>query len=262
MTSGIRLVATDLDGTLLRSDLTISPRTTKAIAALEDAGIHFVILTARRASSFVGVIGDALPRGLAVCSNGAIVYDLETHTTVRAHQFTLDVLRSFLDRAAEHGAVYAWETPEEGFRTPSYHEVAAADLYRSDFQILDDVADHHVVTKVLLRHPTLTPDELHATLAPVAGPVSVVISGGPFVEAMAPGISKAFALEQLCTEYGIGSDEVVAVGDHTNDLPMLRWAGRGVAMGNAHESVLAEIAEVTATNDEDGLALVVESLLP
>ncbi len=266
MASGIRLLATDLDGTLLRSDLSVSPRTSKAIAAAEDAGIHVVILTARRARSFVGVIGDAIPRGLAVCSNGAIVYDLATHTTVRSHAFELTELRTFLDRAAAHDVVYAWETPDEGFRTHAYAEVAFAQegpppamLGRID--VVDDIAEDHVVTKVLLRHATLSPEELYELLLPVAHPVSVVISGGPFVEVMAPGITKAFALEQLCADYRITSDEVVAVGDHTNDLPMLRWAGRGVAMGNAHPHVLAEIPEVTATNDEDGLAMVIESLL-
>ena len=77
---------------------------------------------------------------------------------------------------------------------------------------------------------------------------------------MAGGITKAHALEALCGELGIAAAEVVAVGDQPNDLPMLRWAGRGVAMGNAHPSVLAAIPERTASNGEDGLALVLESL--
>ncbi len=261
-----RLIATDLDGTLLRPDATVSPRVGKALQAAEDAGIRVVILTARRARSFLGVIGDAIPRGLAVCSNGAIVFDLATNTTVRSHPFDLPELRAFLDRASAHEVAYAWETPDEGFRTGRYHEIANAQEgappeYLGMIEVVDDIAEHHVVTKVLLRHPTLTPDELHELLLPVAGPVSVVISGGPFVEVMASGVSKAFALEQLCVEYGITSEEVVAIGDHTNDLPMLRWAGRGIAMGNAHPSVLAELPERTATNSEDGLALVIESLL-
>lgn len=266
MRSGIRLLATDLDGTLLRPDTTVSPRVSEALAAAEHAGITVVILTARRARSFVGVIGDAIPHGLAVCSNGAIVFDLATKTTVRSHPFDSAVLRDFLDRAGQHDAVYAWETPDEGFRTPRYDAVATAQegpppaiLGRID--VVDDIADDHVVTKVLLRHPTLNPEQLYELLLPLADGVSVVISGGPFVEVMAPGVTKAFALAQLCEERGITADEVVAVGDHTNDLPMLHWAGRGVAMGNAHPLVLAEIPEVTATNAEDGLALVIESLL-
>jgi hydroxymethylpyrimidine pyrophosphatase-like HAD family hydrolase len=98
-------------------------------------------------------------------------------------------------------------------------------------------------------------------LAPFADDVTTTVSGGPFVEVMAAGVTKALALAELCAERGIAASEVVAVGDHTNDLPMLRWAGRGVAMGNAHPSVLAEIKEHTASNVDDGLALVIESLL-
>ena len=266
MTSGIRLLATDLDGTLLRSDLSISPRVATAIAAAEEAGVKVVILTARRARSLLTVIGDSIANGTVVCSNGAIVYDLATNTTVRSHAFDQSVLRAFLDRTAIHDVVYAWETPDEGFRTERYHEIATAQdgpppEFLGRIEIVDDIADHHVVTKVLLRHPTLDPDALHELLTPLAGPVSIVISGGPFVEVMAPGVTKAFALAQLCSEWGITPEEVVAVGDHTNDLPMLRWAGRGIAMGNAHPSVLEAITEVTAPNDEDGLALVIESLL-
>jgi hydroxymethylpyrimidine pyrophosphatase-like HAD family hydrolase len=91
--------------------------------------------------------------------------------------------------------------------------------------------------------------------------VTITVSGGPFVEVMAAGVTKALALAALCDERGIDAADVVAVGDHTNDLPMLRWAGRAVAMGNAHPSVLAEIHEHTASNVDDGLAMVIEGLL-
>lgn len=261
-----RLIATDLDGTLLRPDTTGSPRVAAALADAQEAGLVVVILTARNWRSMSSVIGDVVHSGVVACSNGAVIYDLATEKVVRSHPFKLDVLRSFLDRVtAELGVVYAWETAEASFRTSAYHEVAAADVlapaYVAAIQQAETVADDHLVTKVLLRHPTLSPEELHGHLAPIAEPVTVVTSGGPFVEAMAPGVTKAFALAAFCDELGITADEVVAVGDHTNDLPMLRWAGRGIAMGNAHPSVLAEIAEHTATNAEDGLALVIESVL-
>ena len=99
-------------------------------------------------------------------------------------------------------------------------------------------------------------------LAPIAGEeLTLTISGGEFVEVTAAGVTKAFALSLLCADLGIDRSEVVAVGDQPNDLPMLEWAGRGVAMGNAHPAVLDAIAEHTATNTEDGLALVLESLV-
>lgn len=262
-----RLLATDLDGTLLRPDATVSPRVAAALAAAQDAGIAVVILTARNWRSMSAVIGDAIHSGVVACSNGAVLYDLATESIVASHPFELDVLRAFLDRVTtDTDVVYAWETANASFRTANYQAIAVADpdfakTYMASIHYLEAIADDHLVTKVLLRHPTLHPDELHALLAPLAEPVTVVTSGGPFVEAMAPGVTKAFALSAFCEELGITADEVVAVGDHTNDLPMLHWAGRGVAMGNAHPSVLAEIPEHTASNADDGLALLIESLL-
>ena len=81
------------------------------------------------------------------------------------------------------------------------------------------------------------------------------------VEISATGVSKATTLELLCTERGIPADCVLAFGDMPNDLPLLAWAGRGIAVANAHPSVLAAVTEHTASNDDDGVALVLEQLL-
>ena len=262
-----RLLASDLDGTLLRPDTTVSPRVAAALAAAHSAGIAVVILTARNWRSMSAVIGNAVHSGVVACSNGAVFYDLATDSIVRSHPFELDVLRAFLDRVtADSEVVYAWETAEAAFRTTAYQAIAAADpnfstAYMASIQYADAVPDDHVVTKVLLRHPTMSPEELCAELQPLCDGVIATTSGGPFVEAMAPGVTKAFALALFCEEHGITAEEVVAVGDHTNDLPMLRWAGRGIAMANAHPSVLEAIPERTASNADDGLALVIEDLL-
>jgi Cof subfamily protein (haloacid dehalogenase superfamily) len=262
----VKLLATDLDGTLLRPDATVSPRVAAAIAAAEDAGIEVVILTARSWRSLRLVAHDAIPRGIAVCSNGAVVYDLSTDEIVRSHHIEPVTLRAFLERAsAELDLAIAWETATRVFRTQRYHELRGADhlpaAYVAAIEFAETIADDHLVTKVLVGHESLSPDELFAALAPFADGVTTTVSGGPFVEVMAAGVTKALALAALCEERGIDADDVVAVGDHTNDLPMLRWAGRGIAMGNAHPSVLREIDHHTASNLDDGLALVIEGLL-
>lgn len=89
---------------------------------------------------------------------------------------------------------------------------------------------------------------------------SVTLPGPWTVEVSAAGVSKAAALAELCDELGIAAADVLALGDYPNDLPMLAWAGRGVAVANAHPEVLAAADEVTASNDEDGVALVLETL--
>jgi len=82
------------------------------------------------------------------------------------------------------------------------------------------------------------------------------------VELSAVGVNKAAALAELCHELGFDAAEVIAFGDFPNDLPMLAWAGRSVAVANAHPDVIDEADEVTASNDEDGVAMVLETLAP
>lgn len=262
----VKLLATDLDGTLLRPDATMSPRVAAAIASAEDTGIEVVILTARSWRSLRLVANAAIPRVMAVCSNGAVVYDLARDDMVRSHHIEPATLRAFLERASKAVDIaVAWETATRVFRSPRYHELRGSDhlpaAYLAAIEFADAIDDDHLVTKLLVAHDELGPDELLAALAPFAEDVTPTVSGGPFVEVMAAGVTKGRALAALCDERGIDAADVVAVGDHTNDLPMLRWAGRGIAMGNAHPAVLAEIEEHTASNVDDGLALVIEGLL-
>lgn len=263
----VRLVASDLDGTLLRSEPPISPRVIDALARVQDAGITVVLVTARNWRSVIGIAAEAGVTGMAICSNGAVVYDLDARTVHRAETADRDVLRSFVNACSElDGACIGWETATGAFRSPEYHELAQRDtgfssVYLAAVEVMDGIADDHQVTKLLVRHPSLASDALLAELSPYADGVSLTVSGGAFVEVSRAGITKAHALEVLCRERGIDSTEVVAVGDQPNDLPMLLWAGRGVAMGNSYQSVLTAIVEHTLTNAEDGLALVLESVL-
>jgi hypothetical protein len=90
----------------------------------------------------------------------------------------------------------------------------------------------------------------------------VIHSGGPkIIEIAAAGVSKATGLARLCDELKVDGSEVIAFGDMPNDLPMLRFAGRAIAVANAHPEVLAAAHEVTASNDEDGVARRIEALL-
>ena len=264
----VRLVATDLDGTMLLDDGTVSPRVAAALAGVQAAGITVVLVSARNWRSVEIIASAAEISGLAICSNGAIVYDLAGRAVHRAEVNDLDVVRSFVRRGldAVEGACVAWETALGAYRTAAYHALALDpgfhNAYLDAVEIVEAVEDHHEVTKLLVRHPSLAAEELLAELLPHADGLTLTTSGGPFVEVMRGGVTKAHALEVLCRDLGVSAGEVVAVGDQPNDLPMLRWAGRGVAMGNGHPSVLAaDGLERTATNADDGLALVLEGLL-
>jgi hydroxymethylpyrimidine pyrophosphatase-like HAD family hydrolase len=259
----IKLVASDLDGTLLRPDETVSERTMAAILATRRAGIILVLVTGRPPRN-LGPIAERLGvGGIAICANGAVVWDLDTGTILDLTPLAADLATRLVRalRAAIPGALFAVEL-EGGFgREAGWAEgllPAAPDALEAD--ALELITGP--VTKLLLRHPTLPFAEVAGRARAAVGEQAVVTwAGTRVVEISAPGVTKAFALERLCRRLGIRPQEVVAVGDMPNDLAMLAWAGRSVAVANAADEVLAAADEVTAANVDDGVALVLERVV-
>jgi len=259
-----RLVATDLDGTLLRDDKTISTRTIAALRRVREAGIALVLVTGRPPRRLKIVARELDVTGLAICCNGAIVYDLAADAIVEHNTLASAVARQLVValREAAPGVCFAIERG-----LVFGHESA----YVYSGQIAEDEpplsADAHVlcaeaVTKLIVRHPELPLDDLLRISRVVAGErAAVTYSGAPFVEISAAGITKASALAGLCDRLGIAASQVIAFGDMPNDLPMLAWAGHSVAVANAHPDVLAAVDEVTAANEDDGVAIVLERLI-
>jgi HAD superfamily hydrolase (TIGR01484 family) len=261
----IRLIATDLDGTLLRSDLSVSPRTVRALRTARNVGIRIVLVSARGPIG-VGRVADLIDcDGFAICSNGALVLDLASRAVIRhrmlAAEVAAEIVRALRARLpsvcfateieaafglepAFKGAWGDWEPPE-GTRWADAMELVAAP-----------------VTKLIARDPTRSVADLAVVAREVAGDAAAVaISGKWVVEIAAAGVNKAAALKELATDYEIDPSEVVAFGDYPNDLPMLEWAGHAIATANAHPDVLELVDEVTRSNDEDGVALVIERLM-
>jgi hydroxymethylpyrimidine pyrophosphatase-like HAD family hydrolase len=117
------------------------------------------------------------------------------------------------------------------------------------------------VVRLICRHEDYALDVLASLVTELVGDTAtVVVPGAWTVEVSAAGVNKATALAELCSELWIDASEVLAMGDYPNDLPMLEWAGRAVAVANAHPDVLAAADEITASNDDDGVAVVLERL--
>jgi hydroxymethylpyrimidine pyrophosphatase-like HAD family hydrolase len=259
----IKLVASDLDGTLLRPDETVSERTMAAILATRRAGITLVLVTGRPPRN-LGPIAERLGvGGIAICANGAVVWDLDTGTILDLTPLAADLAIRLVHklRAAIPGALFAVEL-EDGFgREAGWADgllPAAPDALEAD--ALELITGP--VTKLLLRQPTLPFAEVAGRARAAVGEQAVVTwAGTRVVEISAPGVTKAFALERLCRRLGIRPQEVVAIGDMHNDLAMLAWAGRSVAVANAADEVLAAADEVTAANVDDGVALVLERMV-
>lgn len=261
----VRLIATDLDGTLLRSDLTVSARTQAALQAARDAGIRIVLVSARGPLG-VGRVADEIGGdGLAICSNGALILDLASRKVIRHRMLAADVAAFMVRglRARLPNVSFATET-EGAFGLETAFKGAWGDWDPPEDSRYADALSLVTapVTKLMARDATRSVDELAAVAREVAGDAAAVaISGKWVVEISAAGVNKAAALRELAAEYGIEPSDVVAFGDYPNDLPMLEWAGHSIATANAHPEVLAQVDEVTATNDEDGVALAIERLL-
>jgi hypothetical protein len=259
-----RLVATDLDGTLLRSDVTLDERTREAIARVEAAGIPVVLCTARP-SRVLGPLARATGhRGIAVCSNGSVIWDLHTDTMVDTFPFAVEAAREVVARlrATLPDATWAVERHDVFAREPGYvpHWPVPEDTIVAELDALLEVAP----LQMMVRHPWLTGDELVARareLLSGLAELSHSSNADALLEIGAAGVSKASGLALLCERHGVTRDEVLAFGDMPNDLAMLEWAGRSVAVANAHPEVIAVADEVTASNDEAGVAQVLERLL-
>jgi Cof subfamily protein (haloacid dehalogenase superfamily) len=268
MTPPVRMIATDLDGTLLRSDRTVSARTRRAMIAAQDAGITIVIATARNPVTTKRFAEQAGIEGLAICANGALVYDLARDEVVAETHLPAEIARAVIERlrvalpevcfGLVRGMTFACEPAYATVMRVEDHGWRIDEVPQGDALALLDVP----LSKLVVRHPTLAPAELLATLnAAGLDGLAASLSGAPFVDVAAAGVSKAAALASICAGLGIAASEVVAFGDAPNDLPMLAWAGRAIAVANAYPEVLAAVPERTASNDEDGVALAVDRLL-
>ncbi len=268
MRSRPRLIATDLDGTFLRSDRTVSEVNLGAARRAAELGVPFVVATGRPVRWLDVLDGLAEAHSQVIVSNGAAVFDLATRTVVRS--FPLDAgtaLAVAADlRVAIPGISFGFETPA-GFGcepgSPSRQRGAPGVLVAPLAELAEGLGP---VIKLLGFHPDLDSDRLGDLATGVVGdrltPTHGLLTDSyGLLELTAPGVTKASTLELLCGELGVGAADVVAFGDMPNDLAMLTWAGRGFVVANAHRSLLAAGFPVVPDNDADGVGHTVFELL-
>ncbi len=239
----------------------MTARTREVLTAVEEMGVTVVFVTGRPTRWMEDLWEHVGGHGLAICSNGGIVYDVHAQAVSRARPIPDDVglkVASMI-REAIPGTSFALEkttgfAKEEAFmpRVPPAHVQVGA---------LEDLLDGTAV-KLLARHEELEPETFWAEVERVVGDLVTTTwsSTGALVEISALGVTKASTLEQVCTERGILPAQVVGFGDMPNDLPLLQWVGRSYAMANAHPTVRALAGNVAPANDEDGVATVLAEL--
>ena len=289
MTAAPSLIISDLDGTLLTSADRVSSRTREVIGRAVAAGARFIPASGRPARWMLPVVEQLAITPVCVCANGAVVYDAATDRITYAAELAPAVLRrvtraileataaplarmglgpvsfavertgtSAFDRASELFAVepaypHAWDTDE--------HAVETRDVLLSKPAV-----------KLLVRHENMLSADMFELVNPVVDAADAHVTWsfhGGLLEVNVPGVTKLSGLAHALGDASgsdVGADAVpdidpatvVAFGDMPNDLAMLRWAGHGFAMGNAVDEVAAATDHRTASNDEDGVAQVLE----
>ncbi len=265
----IRLVATDLDGTLLHTDGTVTARTRDALTAVEALGVTVVFVTGRPIRWMRDLWQHVGDHGLAVCSNGGIVYDVPTQAVRSARPIPVDVGLRVADlmREAIPGTTFALERIDGFAREPDFMRSVTSrvnpDGTPEDIEVapLDELFGGQAV-KMLARHEELPAEDFWVAAERAVGHLVTTTwsSVGALVEISAAGVTKATTLALLCEELGVSAEEVVAFGDMPNDLAMLEWAGTSYAMANGHPSVREQAGRVAPTNEDDGVAATLEEL--
>ncbi|WFF07733.1 HAD family hydrolase [Micromonospora sp. WMMD1076] len=242
-----RLVASDIDGTLLRDDRTLSPRTAAVLARIAAAGTPVVLVTGRPIR-WLPMVYEQLAAPLpAICANGAVVYDPDADQVLRADPLAPELLAEVARRLraevhyplrwdADLDAIRAVESPEELLAAPAVKLLARA-----------GEQDPDVFVRVVA-----------GALEGLAEATHSSYSG--LIEISAAGVTKAAGLAWYAERLGVNERDVVAFGDMPNDVPMLAWAGRAVAVANAHPAVREIAPEVTGPNTEDGVAAYLEKV--
>ncbi|MEY9873866.1 HAD superfamily hydrolase (TIGR01484 family) [Streptacidiphilus sp. MAP12-33] len=260
------LIATDLDGTLLRLDHTVSARNQAALKDAEEAGMRHVVVTGRPANWARGVLDSLGYTGLAVCGQGGQVYDAGADRLLTRVPLDRGDASAALARVEAEIGPLALAVVQDGldgevlfgpgFDTPG----AGAD---ATSRVRDTGALWtRPIGRVMVQHPGLGDDELAAAVREFgSGLVDAVVAGPTCVEVLPPGLSKAVGLELAAERLDADPARAIAFGDMPNDIPMFAWAGHGVAMANAHPDLAAVADEMTLDHMHDGVAVVVERLL-
>lgn len=250
-----RLVATDLDGTLVRRDGSVSPYTRQVLAALDLRGIPVIFVTGRPLRWTTPVFEHVGSHGLAIVSNGAMVWDVAEHlprmTRAMEGEVALEVAERI--RAAVPGSIFGAERLD-GFMVEAGYPAGYEEVRRGE--LAEFTASP--MLKLLGLHPDLEPDDYWRRAEAAAGDLATVThsSTRALLEISAHGVTKASTLAEVCATLGVEAPDVIAFGDMPNDLAMLTWAGHSYAMADAHPAVIACAERLAPSPEEDGVARV------
>lgn len=265
MTWAPRLVALDIDGTIVDGSNSLSPAVREAVRAVRDAGIETVISTGRAIHGVLDTTGQlGFEAGHAVASNGAVVFDYDSaanEPVVIHHAVTFDPREAITEVLAQMPeAMIGVEELGVGWRVNrSFPD------YEINGSIIVEPIEALVarpVTRVVVLSTEHSREEFHAIVERLGlADTNYFVGYSAWLDIAPQGVSKASGLEVLCHRLGLDRTDVLAVGDGMNDVDMLGWAGHGVAMGQAPDAVKAAADEICGSIDDDGLATLLRRYL-
>jgi Cof subfamily protein (haloacid dehalogenase superfamily) len=278
---GVRLIGSDLDGTLLNARMDVGERTRAALPRAVSAGVGFAYVTGRPPRWLRPVTDQTGVAGMAVCANGALVVDLARRSLVRATTIDPDLADAVITslRKAVPGIAFAVERVDHG--AAAAHDLARMSVFGMEAEyspvwghppeaeVADarDLVRRGELIKVLAIPPAGSGHDndslVDLTLGHVAGALNVTHSGARLglVEIMSARADKGMAFLEVAETLGVDPGDTVAVGDMPNDIPLLRAAGTGYAVANAHPATRAIAAHVLPSNEEDGVGHLLEAVL-
>jgi len=246
-TSPYRLIALDMDGTLLNEEKQVSEENRKWIAEAEKAGITVIFSTGRGRQSAMPYMELLGLTGPMVAVNGSEVWK-EPGKLHKREPMPVEWIRE-LRQLALHYDVWYWSYAVEGI------------FNRENWPVTDGAVES--MTWLKFGYYTENAAKLPAIRETLegCGKLEITNSHPCNLELNPKGITKASGLREVCSILGLDMSQVIAMGDSVNDLSMIREAGLGVAMGNAQELIKAEADIVTASNEEDGVARVIRKYI-
>lgn len=258
-----KLIVTDLDDTLLRDDQTISERSKQTIKRAVGKGIHVAIATGRMYASALPYARALGLTGPMMCCQGAQIADIETGRSLRITALPLALAREALRFAEEQGLYIQYYTTDDYFfektcAESDYYHRAAGVLGKPLGRRPSEALDFEPIKLLIIAEPQRIRQAYGLAVERFGESMSIAISKANYLEFTHPLANKGAAVADMAAMLDIGRHEVLCCGDALNDLPMLRFAGLGVAVANGDEQVKAQADAVTASNNEDGVARAIE----
>lgn len=261
-----KLVAMDMDGTVVHHDGTISQRTLDALKIAHDKGARLVFATGRP-PRWMQIVSEIPGAEIAICGNGAIVYDLRAQKVVHSSLLSPSASALVVERLRQ-------VLPQATFAVESLHGFTRESEYNPRWDVgidlygvsrIEEKLDDALI-KILVRSPNELIDVDHMltraseALEDIAQVTHSALPNDSLLEVSAVGVTKGFALSQLAQDWNVAQEDVVAFGDNRNDVAMLKWAGKSWAMGNGHAAAIAAAKATAEPIEKDGVAKVLEQL--